>query len=124
MIYDDGQREPMISRARNIAVRLADVGLTQAEELLRRMSPEGREQARREREARARRQQRIMIRLTMATVVALLGWALLAMVATAGVALAIASALMLLLTTLIFLRADPPCARARGVRRGGAPCPG
>ena len=98
--------EPMIDRARKIAAGLADAGLTHAEELLRRMSPEGREQARREREARARRQKRLMVRLVIALSVALLAWAMLAAVAPPGVALAAASALMLLLTVLIFMRAD------------------
>lgn len=59
---DTGPQQPMIHRARTIATGLADVGLTHAEELLRRLSPEGREQARREREAKARRQKRVMIR--------------------------------------------------------------
>jgi hypothetical protein len=103
---DPGQREPMIHRARNVAAGFADVGLTQAEELLRRMSPEGREQARRERVARERRHRRVLVRLVMMAIASLLVWALLSVVAPAGVALAVAAALMLLLTTMVFLRAE------------------
>jgi hypothetical protein len=104
---DPGQREPMIHRARNVAVGFADVGLTHAEELLRRMSPEGREQARRERMAKARRQQRLPVRLVTVAIGSLLAWALLAAIAPETVAVAIASALMLLLTMLVFAYADP-----------------
>ncbi|MEG3084411.1 hypothetical protein U1707_12225 [Sphingomonas sp. PB2P12] len=104
---DAGQRTPMIHRARTVAAGFADVGLTHAEDLLRRMSPEGREQARRERKAKARRQKRLMVRLVMAAIAALLGWAMLAAFVPAGVALAVTSALMLVLVTLIFVRADP-----------------
>lgn len=107
MNRDTGQPNPMIHRARNVAAGFADVGLTHAEELLRRMSPEGREQARREREAKARRQRRLLVQLVMAAIASLLAWALIAAITGPGVAVAVASALMLLLTTLIFLRADP-----------------
>lgn len=111
MNHDAGPGDPMIYRARKIAAGFADVGLTHAEEVLRRLSPEGREQARREREAKARRQKRLMLRLVMAAIAALLAWALLASVSAPGVALAAASAVMLLLTILVFVRADRP---ARG----------
>lgn len=118
---DTGQREPMIHRARTVAAGFADVGLTHAEDLLRRMSPEGREQTRRERKAKARRRQRLLVRLVMTAIASLLAWALLAAVAPAGVALAIASALMLLLTTLVFIQAAP---RAPGREAlAGAPLP-
>ncbi|MBJ6120835.1 hypothetical protein [Sphingomonas mollis] len=112
----------MIHRARTVAAGFADVGLTHAEELLRRMSPEGREQARREREAKARRQRRLMVRLVVAAVASLLIWALLAGMATAGVALAIASALMLLLTTLVFTRADPRAPGREALTQAALPC--
>jgi hypothetical protein len=102
-----GHREPMIHRARNVAAGFADVGLTHAEDLLRRMSPEGREQARREREARTRRQKRLMVRLVLVAIASLLVWAMLAPFASAAVAFAVASALLLLLTTIVFVRADP-----------------
>lgn len=101
-----GQGEPIIHRARSVAAGFADVGLTHAEELLRRMSPEGREQARREREAKARRQKRLMGRLVLAAVVALLAWALLSTILLPGASFAVAAALMLLLTTLVFMRAE------------------
>ncbi|MEG8030790.1 hypothetical protein QP179_03930 [Sphingomonas aurantiaca] len=104
---DTGPQQPMIHRARTIATGLADVGLTHAEELLRRLSPEGREQARREREAKARRQKRVMIRLVLAAMASLVAFGLVAIVAPAGLSLAVASVLMLLLVTLVFLRADP-----------------
>jgi len=108
MNHDADPGEPMIYRARKIAAGFADAGLTHAEEMLRRLSPEGREQARREREAKARRQKRLMLRLVTAAIGALLVWAPLATVSAPGVALAVASALMLLLTVLVFVRADRP----------------
>jgi hypothetical protein len=107
MRHDAGPGEPAIHRARSLAAGFADVGLTHAEELLRRMSPEGREQARREREARARRHSRILGRLLMAAVASLLTWALVAAIISPGVAFAVASAVMLLLIILIANRADP-----------------
>jgi hypothetical protein len=104
---DPSQRGPMIRRARDVAAGFADVGLTHAEELLRRMSPEGRAQARREREATARRQQRLLRRLVVAVVASLLAWAMLAAVAPASVALAAAAALALLAITLVVVCAEP-----------------
>ena len=62
---------------------------------------------RRERAAKARRQQRLMVRLAMAAIASLLAGALLGAVFPAGVAIASASALMLLLATLVFVRAAP-----------------
>ena len=50
----------MIRRAQGLAMGLADAGLSQAEEMLRRVSPEGRAQAKRERQARARRRNRVI----------------------------------------------------------------
>ncbi len=97
----------MVERARSVAAGFADVGLTQAEELLRRVSPEGRAQARREREARARRHRRLLVRLVLAAATSLLVWALLAVAVAPTVALAVAAALMLLLTTLVLMRAAP-----------------
>lgn len=44
----------LIGRARDVALGLADTGLTRAEAMLHRVSPAGRARARREREARAR----------------------------------------------------------------------
>ncbi len=104
---DPGPAKPMIHRARTVASGFADVGLSHAEELLRRLSPEGREQARREREAKARRQRRVLIRLAIAAIASLLAWAALAAIAAPGVALAIVSALMLFLTLMIIRRAPP-----------------
>ena len=75
---DPGPAKPMIHRARTVASGFADVGLSHAEELLRRLSPEGREQARREREAKARRQRRVLVRLAIAAIASLLAWAALA----------------------------------------------
>lgn len=53
--------EQLTARARNLAIGLADTGLTQAEEMLRRVSPEGRAAARREREARARANRPVVV---------------------------------------------------------------
>lgn len=104
---DTGQRELLILRARNVAAGFADVGLSGAETLLRRMSPEGREQARREREARARRQKRLMVRLAVAAMMSLLCWAALAAFAPTAVAIAVAAAMLLLMVTIVLARAEP-----------------
>ncbi len=121
MSYDASPREPVIYRARKIAAGFADVGLTHAEEMLRRLSPEGREQARREREAKARRQKRLMLRLVMAAIAALLAWALLATVAAPGVAFAAASAVMMLLTVLVLMRADRPASGREALAQAPLP---
>lgn len=102
-----GQGDEMARRARGVAAGLADVGLTRAEELLRRLSPEGRAQARREKEARARRQKRLLFRLALASAASLLVWAVLAAFLVPGAAMAIAAAMMVLLGALIVARADP-----------------
>lgn len=104
---NDAQGGPIMRRAREVATGFADVGLSHAEEMLRRLSPEGREQARREREARARRQRRLLVRLVLAAVATLLAWAMLSALVAPGAALAVAAAVMLLLTMLIFMRAAP-----------------
>lgn len=106
MNHDAGQGEPITNRARKVAMGFADIGLTHAEDMLRRLSPEGREQARRERAAKTRRQKRFLVRLLVAAIAALLTWAVLAAVSAPGVALAAASAVMLLLTLLVIVRAD------------------
>ncbi|WP_156359949.1 hypothetical protein [Sphingomonas sp. Leaf10] len=98
---------PILPRARKVVSGFAEVGLSGAEELLRRMSPEGREQARRERAAKARRQRRLALRLAMASAGALLVWAVLAAVSAPGVALAVAMAALIVVTTLIVLHTDP-----------------
>lgn len=64
--------EDMLRRAHGVALGLADAGLSQAEEMLRRVSPEGRAQARRERQARARRRNRMLARIAVALLVAIL----------------------------------------------------
>lgn len=72
---DDRKRtngEDMLRRAHGVALGLADAGLSQAEEMLRRVSPEGRAQARRERQARARRRNRMLARIAVALLVAIL----------------------------------------------------
>lgn len=97
----------MFERARGVAIGFADIGLTRAEELLRRMSPEGREQARREREAKARRQKRLLTRLAIGGIVSVLAYAVLTPLFGPGIAIAGAAALMLLATTVIVLRAEP-----------------
>lgn len=107
MVREPENANPLIHRARNVAAGFADIGLTHAEDLLRRMSPEGREQARRERQAKARRQKRLFTRLLLAMIASVLAWAILTPILAPGVALAMASALMLLMTTLVLLRADP-----------------
>ena len=96
--------DAIVRRARGVAAGFADVGLTQAEELLRRLSPEGRAQARREKEARHRRERRILGRLALALVAALLVWATLGMILAPGVATVLAIATMILLTVVIASR--------------------
>lgn len=96
-----GQGDEIVRRARGVAAGFADVGLTQAEELLRRLSPEGRAQARREKEARQRRERRVLARLALALVAALLVWATLGMVFAPTIATALAIATMVVLTVMI-----------------------
>lgn len=76
--------EQLVGRAQRLAIGLADTGLTQAEEMLRRVSPEGRAQARREREARRRRQQREMGQFVLVLLPAILLVYLLAMAGLDG----------------------------------------
>jgi hypothetical protein len=111
----------MTDRARNIAAGFADVGLSRAEELLRRLSPEGREQARREKEARARRRKRLILRLGMALVATLVAAALLAAVVPLSAAFAAAAALMVLLTLLVYLSSSRPLPGREALTGAGLP---
>lgn len=116
-----GQGGDIVRRARGVAAGLADVGLTQAEEMLRRLSPEGRAQARRERDARNRRQRRVLTLLCCALVVSLLVWGALGIVLVPAAATAIATATMIALTLLI---AERTKAAPRGrAALAGAPLP-
>ncbi len=113
-MHDDrlGQAEEMVRRARNVAIGLADVGLTQAEDMLRRISPEGRALARREREARQRRRNRRMTRLVYAALASMIvGGVLLGL---AGPALAVlAAAAMMIVSTMLILQRSAPVIRGR-----------
>lgn len=110
MSHNPADREPLIDRARNIAIGLADTGLTHAEEVLRRMSPEGREQARRERKAKERRQKRLLVRLLVALILSLIGFAVGTVILSPLAAMAAASALFLVMTIVIFWHAEPSAA--------------
>ena len=99
---DSGQ---MFDRAQRLALGFADAGLTQAEELLRRVSPEGRAQARRERAARARRRKRIVIQLALAAFASMVVLGLLAGLGLQGISAIAAAAVMVLLTVLILNKA-------------------
>ena len=90
------EAEQLVRRAQQLARGLADTGLTQAEEMLRRVSPEGRAQARREREAR-RRANRPAMAAGFATAVIVLGALL------AGVPAAAVLATMLILMGVVVL---------------------
>jgi hypothetical protein len=107
MSEDAGQGEQIIRRARTVAAGFADVGLTQAEELLRRMSPEGRAQARRERAARVRRHNRLLAQFALALLASLATWVVLGLIVVPTVAMLAAAATMLLLTMVIVARASP-----------------
>ena len=102
-----GDGEEMIRRVRTLAVGFADTGLTQAEELLRRVSPEGRAQARRERAARARRRNRLLARLTLAMLASSAVLVVLAQVVGTSIAVLAGAATMVLLTMMILSRASP-----------------
>lgn len=102
-----GDGEQMIRRAHKLALGFADTGLTQAEEMLRRVSPEGRVQARRERAARARRRNRVLVQLALAALASLLVLAVLAQVVVPAFAIVAATITMVLLTMLIASRARP-----------------
>ena len=107
MIGDPGGGEQIIRRARRLAVGIADTGLSGAEEMLRRISPEGRAQARRERAARARRRMRLLMRLVLAALASLLVLAVLAQFTIPGVSVLVAAIMMVLLSMLILSRAAP-----------------
>lgn len=94
-----------MQRAQKVAMGLADTGLSQAEEMLRRVSPEGRAQAQRERLARARRRNRILARLALAALVSLILLVLLAQLVIPAISILAAVAVMVLLTTLVLSRA-------------------
>jgi hypothetical protein len=68
---DDRNGGDLVRRAQQVAAGFADVGLSQAEEMLRRVSPEGRAAARRRRLERARRARRIWLQIGAAVLVAL-----------------------------------------------------
>ncbi len=106
---NDGQGKSgqMIRRAQAVAMGFAETGLTQAEEMLRRLSPEGRAQAQREREARARRRQRLMVRLMFAALASLAVLVLLGQVIAPALSILAAMAVMVALTTLIVSNAAP-----------------
>jgi len=97
----------MMRRAHKLALGFADTGLTQAEEMLRRVSPEGRAQARRERAARNRRRNRLLGQLVLALLASLLVMAMLGEVVSPAIAMVAAASAMVLLTMLIASRARP-----------------
>lgn len=97
----------MLRRAQKLAVGFADTGLSHAEEMLRRLSPEGREQARRERAARARRRNRLLARLAFAALASLFVLVLVAQLTVPGIAILAAVATMVLLTALVLTQARP-----------------
>ena len=109
MTNDGGQSDgnELVRRAHRLAVGFADTGLTQAEEMLRRVSPEGRAQARRERAARARRRNRLLAQLAFAALASLLVLASLSQVIAPAVSVVIAAAVMLALSMLIVARTRP-----------------
>lgn len=93
----------MVRRAQQVAMGFADAGLSQAEMMLRRVSPEGRAQARREREARARARRPAVIAAAVAV-------ALLAGSAVGGAPLAaimLSAALMAAVVVLILFQTRP-----------------
>ena len=96
--------EQLVRRAQQLAIGLADTGLTQAEEMLRRVSPEGRAQAKRERQARARRRNRLMGRMVVVALVAMLVLYLLAIAGIGGPAVAGAVATAAILFAIVTLR--------------------
>lgn len=88
--------DQLADRARNVAVGLANTGLTQAEEMLRRVSPEGRAAARRAREARQRARRPVVV-ASIASALILLG------AGTAGATPITVLAMMLVLAAVIAL---------------------
>ena len=107
MTNDGGDGEQIMRRAHRLAIGLADTGLSQAEEMLRRVSPQGREQARREREARARRRNRLVARFAMAALASVVVLVLLAQIVVPAFSVLAAAAVMLGLTMLILSQARP-----------------
>ena len=104
---DDGPADgdQLLRRAQKLALGFADQGLTQTEEMLRRVSPEGRAQARRERGARVRRRNRLLGQVALAALASLFVLVALAQFTPPVVSILAAAAVMVLLTALILLRA-------------------
>lgn len=98
----------IVQRAQKVAIGFADTGLSQAEEMLRRVSPEGRAQARRERLARARRRNQLLARVALAALVSLVVLIVLAQLVITAFSVLAAVAAMVLLTTFLLSRARTP----------------
>lgn len=96
--------DQLADRARDVAIGLANTGLTQAEEMLRRVSPEGRAQARREREARRRARQRAIGQVVLVMLPAAILVILLAMLGITGPAPAVAVFLIAALIAILLRR--------------------
>ena len=105
MTNEPGDGRQLMRRAQNLAIGFADTGLSQAEEMLRRVSPEGRAQARRERLARARRRNRLIARLALAVLASLVALVALAQVIAPVLSVLAAAAIMVALTLLVLSRA-------------------
>jgi hypothetical protein len=97
-----------------IAAGSAGVGLSQAEEMLRRVSPEGRAQARRERLAQTERRNKLLARLALVALASLATLIIVGQFASFTVAVAAAGAVLVISATVILLRSKPK-RQSRGV---------
>ncbi|WP_425228732.1 hypothetical protein [Sphingomonas sp.] len=104
--------EQMTRRAQQVAMGLADAGLSQAEEMLRRVSPEGRARARAERERRRRARNRVLGRVGLAVGGALLVLIALASVLPGGIAF-VASVMALAVLLVVLMRNVDPAVPQR-----------
>jgi hypothetical protein len=107
LAFREGSAEPtqIMQRAQKVAIGSVDTGLSQAEEMLRRVSPEGRAQARRERLARAGRRNQLLARLALVALASLGVLIVLAQMVSPAISISAAAAVMVLLTILVLSRA-------------------
>jgi len=98
----DGER--MIRRAQGVALGLADAGLSQAEEMLRRVSPEGRARAKRAAAERARRRNAVIGQIVLVALAAVLVAGVIGVLTPFAAPAALAALLVTIVAAVLFVR--------------------
>ena len=98
------EAEELLGRAQRVAIGLADTGLTQAEAMLHRVSPEGRAQARRTREARRRRRNAVLGQVVLVALPAVIIAAIIGMLTPYAAPAMLAALLVTLIAVFLFAR--------------------